>query len=45
MESSLGQSRAETFAKEWLAAWNSHNLDSIMDHYSPNVEFTSPFVC
>lgn len=32
------------FAEEWVAAWNSHKLDRIMEHYAADVEFTSPFV-
>ena len=29
------------FAEDWEAAWNSHNLDRILAHYSPNVVFRS----
>ena len=32
------------FAKEWLDAWNSHNLDKIMEHYSENIDFVSPII-
>jgi len=35
---------AESFAREWTAAWNSHDLDRIMSHYSEDVELTSPLV-
>jgi hypothetical protein len=35
---------AEAFAKEWIEAWNSHNLDRIMSHYSEGLEFSSPFI-
>lgn len=31
-------------AREWVESWNSHDLDSIISHYSEDVEFTSPFV-
>jgi len=34
----------ETFASEWLEAWNSHDLDRILAHYGDDVIFTSPFV-
>jgi hypothetical protein len=34
---------AEPFAKEWIAAWNSHQIDAIISHYAPDVVFTSPF--
>jgi ketosteroid isomerase-like protein len=32
-----------TFANEWIAAWNSHDLERILSHYSERVIFTSPF--
>jgi ketosteroid isomerase-like protein len=31
------------FAKEWLQAWNNHDLDAILAHYAETIEFTSPF--
>lgn len=33
---------AKEFAAGWIAAWNSHNLDTILSHYSPDVLLTSP---
>jgi predicted ester cyclase len=30
------------FAREWIAAWNSHRLDSILSHYAENAVLTSP---
>lgn len=33
---------AKEFALEWIAAWNSHNLDAIMPHYDDEVVLTSP---
>ncbi len=30
-----------TFAAEWEAAWNSHDLDRIMAHYAPGIRFRS----
>ncbi len=35
---------AESFAQEWLEAWNSHDLEAILAHYAEDVELTSPFV-
>lgn len=32
------------FTAEWLNAWNSHNLDAIMEHYSQNIDFVSPII-
>jgi hypothetical protein len=33
---------AWTLAEHWVAAWNAHDLDSIMAHYEDAVELTSP---
>ena len=32
----------KTFALEWIDAWNSRNLDTIMSHYDDDVVLTSP---
>jgi hypothetical protein len=34
---------ADQFAKEWIAAWNAHDLDWIVSHYHDDVLFMSPF--
>ena len=34
---------AECFAADWLAAWNAHDLDAIIEHYDEDVVFSSPF--
>ena len=31
-------------AHEWIAAWNSHDLDRILEHYAEDVELISPLV-
>ena len=33
---------ASNFATEWIAAWNSHDLEAILSHYAPQVVLTSP---
>lgn len=33
----------DVFAIAWYAAWNSHDLDSILAHYTEDVVFESPF--
>ena len=33
---------ASTFTVEWIAAWNSHDLDRIISHYSAEIAFLSP---
>ena len=30
------------FAADWIAAWNTHNLDRILTHYAPDVQLISP---
>ena len=40
----LATERANEFARQWIAAWNAHNLDLIITHYSDDVVFSSPFV-
>lgn len=32
------------FAQEWLMAWNSHDLNKIMEHYSEKIDFVSPII-
>jgi ketosteroid isomerase-like protein len=34
---------AQRFATDWLDAWNSHDLERILVHFSDEVVFTSPF--
>ena len=31
-------------AREWIAAWNAHDLERILAHYADDVELISPFV-
>lgn len=38
----LTQSQAQEFAQEWVAAWNSHDLDRILSHYEEDVVLISP---
>ncbi len=35
---------AQRFAEEWIAVWNSHDLDAIMAHYAEDVLFWSPMI-
>jgi len=34
----------EAFAREWIHAWNSHDLERILSHYSDDVEVTTPMI-
>lgn len=35
---------AERFAHEWVEAWNSHDLEAVLSHYSDDFEMSSPFI-
>jgi ketosteroid isomerase-like protein len=35
---------AERFASEWIAAWNSHDLERILAHYEDDFEMSSPII-
>ena len=30
------------FAQQWLAAWNAHDLETLLEHFAEDVVFTSP---
>jgi ketosteroid isomerase-like protein len=36
------EAEAKHFARRWIAAWNSHDLDTIMSHYAEDVVLISP---
>ena len=38
----LDHTRAERFAVDWIAAWNSHDLAVILAHYADAIVFHSP---
>jgi hypothetical protein len=38
------QARFSMLAREWYEAWNAHDLDRILEHYTSDVVFTSPFI-
>jgi hypothetical protein len=40
----IDQAWAYDFAKEWIAAWNSHDLDRILSHYVEDFEMSSPLI-
>ena len=35
---------AEQFAAEWIAAWNSHDLERVLAHYTDDFEMSSPLI-
>lgn len=32
------------FARDWISAWNAHDLGRILDHYSEDFEMSSPLI-
>jgi ketosteroid isomerase-like protein len=38
----ISQANAERFAADWVAAWNAHDLDRILEHYADDFEMSSP---
>jgi ketosteroid isomerase-like protein len=40
----IDRAAGQRFADEWIAAWNSHDLDRILTHYADDFEFTSPVI-
>jgi hypothetical protein len=32
----------QAFADEWIAAWNSHDLERVLSHYASDIVFLSP---
>jgi ketosteroid isomerase-like protein len=37
----MDQAQATEFATRWEQAWNAHDLDALLAHFSPDVVFTS----
>ena len=40
----LTKNEMETFASEWIDAWNARDLKRVLSHYSSDIEFSSPFI-
>lgn len=40
----MEKSFAKIFSKEWVEAWNSHNLNKILSHYTDDFEMNSPII-
>jgi predicted ester cyclase len=38
----MTKDEAWSLANHWVAAWNSHDLESILTHYDDAIELTSP---
>jgi ketosteroid isomerase-like protein len=35
---------ARRFAQEWIAAWNAHDLERVLEHYEDDFEMSSPVI-
>jgi len=40
----LTQDFAHKFTNDWIEAWNSHDLDRILAHYTDDFEMSSPVI-
>jgi len=40
----MDQRFAQKFAEEWIEAWNSHDLEVILAHYTDNFRMNSPII-
>lgn len=40
----IDQVFAHGFADEWIAAWNSHDLERVLSHYADDFEMHSPVI-
>src|SRR6266480_882854 len=43
-EEPMDAQQTEAFAKGWIQAWNRRDLDTVLSHYTEDVEFQSPLV-
>jgi hypothetical protein len=35
---------ADRFAREWIDAWNAHDVDRVLKHYSDDFVLSSPYI-
>ena len=40
----ISPEQADTLAREWVDAFNRHDLQAVMAHYTDDIEFSSPAV-
>jgi ketosteroid isomerase-like protein len=40
----IDQQWAQTFASDWIASWNSHDMERILAHYTDDFEMSSPLI-
>lgn len=40
----ITRQQALDFAHEWVSAWNAHDLERVLSHYTDDFEMSSPFI-
>lgn len=40
----MDNSFAHQFARDWIEAWNSHDLERVLAHYADDFEMNSPYI-
>ena len=40
----VSQAQAERLARDWIDAFNRHDLDAVLAHYADDIELTSPAI-
>jgi hypothetical protein len=40
----MNEQFANAFAREWIDAWNAHDLDRVLSHYTDDFEMCSPMI-
>jgi hypothetical protein len=38
----MDHAEAQAFAEQWVTAWNAHDIDAVLEHFTDDVVFTSP---
>ncbi len=40
----MNNQQAASFAREWIEAWNAHDIDRVLSHYAEDFQMSSPFI-
>lgn len=40
----ITKTQAQQFAHQWVQAWNAHDLERVLSHYTADFEMSSPFI-
>ena len=36
--------QAKAIARSWITAWNSHDMEAILSHYTGDLEMNTPYI-